>query len=156
MRSRLKPAPRAKTALTAHPEWAPIDSAPSFKHQAYSALSTAIAAMDVYRSRHDIRLDERKLAQDFGISRTPVREAMARSSKSVPRRGIYVVRKTQRGNDHRLGGPGKHGGAERSRTGRGDRRLAQDVRHLRGRLSAPRISTNTPRSISSSMILSSA
>ena len=57
--------------------------------------------MDVYRSRSDIRLDERRLAQDFGISRTPVREAMAQFERegfvrSVPRRGIYVVRKTKR------------------------------------------------------------
>jgi DNA-binding GntR family transcriptional regulator len=56
--------------------------------------------MDVYRSRQDIRLDERQLAQDFGISRTPVREAMAQLERegfvrSVPRRGIYVVRKTK-------------------------------------------------------------
>jgi ribosomal protein S14 len=41
------------------------------------------------------------LAQDFGISRTPVREAMAQLERegfvrSVPRRGIYVVRKTKR------------------------------------------------------------
>ncbi len=57
--------------------------------------------MDVYRSRAEIRLDERRLAQDFGISRTPVREAMAQLERegfvrSVPRRGIYVVRKTKR------------------------------------------------------------
>ena len=57
--------------------------------------------MDVYRSRADIRLDERRLALDFGISRTPVREAMAQLERegfvrSVPRRGIYVVRKTKR------------------------------------------------------------
>jgi DNA-binding GntR family transcriptional regulator len=57
--------------------------------------------MDVYRNRNDIRLDERQLAQDFGISRTPVREAMAQLERegfvrSVPRRGIYVVRKTRR------------------------------------------------------------
>ena len=56
--------------------------------------------MDVYRDRQDIRLDERQLAQDFGISRTPVREAMAQLERegfvrSVPRRGIYVVRKTR-------------------------------------------------------------
>ena len=56
--------------------------------------------MDIYRSRNEIRLDERKLAQDFGISRTPVREAMAQLEsegfvRSVPRRGIYVVRKTK-------------------------------------------------------------
>src|SRR6202043_28255 len=48
----------------------------------------------------DIRLDERQLAQDFGISRTPVREAMAQLERegfvrSVPRRGVYVVRKTR-------------------------------------------------------------
>ncbi|MGZ5261847.1 MAG: GntR family transcriptional regulator [Burkholderiales bacterium] len=65
------------------------------------ALKNAIVAMDIYRSRDDIRLDERKLAQDFGISRTPVREAMAQLEsegfvRSVPRRGIYVVRKTKR------------------------------------------------------------
>lgn len=56
--------------------------------------------MDIYRNRSDIRLDERQLAQDFGISRTPVREAMAQLERegfvrSVPRRGVYVVRKTR-------------------------------------------------------------
>ena len=70
-------------------------------NKAYTALKNAIVAMDIYRSRDDIRLDERKLAQDFGISRTPVREAMAQLERegfvrSVPRRGIYVVRKTKR------------------------------------------------------------
>ena len=64
-------------------------------------MKNAIVAMDIYRSRDDIRLDERKLAQDFGISRTPVREAMAQLESEgfvrlVPRRGIYVVRKTKR------------------------------------------------------------
>ena len=78
-----------------------IDVTPSFKHKAYAALKNAIVAMDIYRSRDDIRLDERKLAQEFGISRTPVREAMAQLERegfvrSVPRRGIYVVRKTKR------------------------------------------------------------
>jgi len=57
--------------------------------------------MDVYRSRAEIRLDERRLAHDFGVSRTPVREAMAQLERegfvrSVPRRGVYVVRKTKR------------------------------------------------------------
>jgi DNA-binding GntR family transcriptional regulator len=57
--------------------------------------------MDVYRSRAEIRLDERRLAQDFGISRTPVREAMAQLERegfvrSEPRRGVYVVRKSKR------------------------------------------------------------
>src|SRR4051812_44995473 len=80
---------------------APIVSPASFKNRAYAALKNAIVSMDVYRSRSEIRLDERRLAQDFGISRTPVREAMAQLERegfvrSVPRRGVYVVRKTKR------------------------------------------------------------
>jgi DNA-binding GntR family transcriptional regulator len=87
-------------SAAAHPVLAPIDATESFKQKAYTALKNAIVAMDIYRSRDDIRLDERKLAQDFGISRTPVREAMAQLEsegfvRSVPRRGIYVVRKTK-------------------------------------------------------------
>ena len=79
----------------------PIDTTFSFKNKAYAALKSVIVSMDVYRSRQDIRLDERQLAQDFGVSRTPVREAMAQLERegfvrSVPRRGIYAVRKTKR------------------------------------------------------------
>jgi DNA-binding GntR family transcriptional regulator len=79
----------------------PLPSPENFKRQAYVALKSAIAAMDVYRSRDEIRLDERRLAQEFGVSRTPVREAMAQLERegfvrSVPRRGVYVVRKTRR------------------------------------------------------------
>ena len=78
----------------------PIDTSFSFKNKAYVALKNVIVSMDVYRSRQDIRLDERQLAQDFGVSRTPVREAMAQLERegfvrSVPRRGIYIVRKTK-------------------------------------------------------------
>jgi DNA-binding GntR family transcriptional regulator len=87
--------------LSPQPSLAPIETTQSFKHKAYIALKNAIVAMDIYRNREDIRLDERKLAQDFGISRTPVREAMAQLEsegfvRMVPRRGIYVVRKTKR------------------------------------------------------------
>src|SRR5437870_5114375 len=79
----------------------PIVSPASFKNKAYAALKDVLASMDVYRSRADIRLDERRLAQDFGISRTPVREAMAQLERegfvrSIPRRGVYVVRKSKR------------------------------------------------------------
>jgi len=78
----------------------PIDTSFSFKNKAYAALKSLILSMDIYRNRSDIRLDERQLAQDFGISRTPVREAMAQLERegfvrSVPRRGVYVVRKTR-------------------------------------------------------------
>ncbi len=79
---------------------APIDSRETFKDKAYVALRNVIVSSDIYRSRTDIRLDERQLAQEFGISRTPVREAMAQLERegfvrSVPRRGVYVVRKTK-------------------------------------------------------------
>src|SRR5213076_661497 len=80
---------------------APIDSRETFKDKAYVALRNVIVSSDIYRSRSDIRLDERRLALDFGISRTPVREAMAQLERegfvrAVPRRGIYIVRKTKR------------------------------------------------------------
>jgi DNA-binding GntR family transcriptional regulator len=83
------------------PRVAPIATPASFKNRAYAALKDVIVSLDVYRNRSDIRLDERRLAQDFGISRTPVREAMAQLERegfvrSVPRRGIYVVRKTRK------------------------------------------------------------
>ncbi|HEU5016813.1 MAG TPA: GntR family transcriptional regulator [Pseudolabrys sp.] len=98
--------PRARSAgplalAPAAPVLAPIEASSSFKQKAYVALKNAIVGMDIYRSRDEIRLDERKLAQDFGISRTPVREAMAQLEsegfvRSVPRRGVYIVRKTKR------------------------------------------------------------
>ena len=83
------------------PRLQPIDTSFSFKNKAYAALKAVIVGMDIYGSRSEIRLDERSLAQDFGISRTPVREAMAQLERegfvrSVPRRGVYVVRKSKR------------------------------------------------------------
>jgi DNA-binding GntR family transcriptional regulator len=83
------------------PRLEPIDTSFSFKNKAYAALKAVITDMDVYGSREEIRLDERSLAEEFGISRTPVREAMAQLDRegfvrSVPRRGVYVVRKTKR------------------------------------------------------------
>jgi DNA-binding GntR family transcriptional regulator len=97
---RLSVRPR-DAASAARPRLDPIDTSFSFKNKAYAALRSVIAGMDVYGSGDEIRLDERSLAQDFGISRTPVREAMAQLERegfvrSVPRRGIYVVRKTRR------------------------------------------------------------
>ena len=80
---------------------APLASEPSFTEKAYSALKDVITRMDLYGTREDIRLDERQLAADLGVSRTPVREALAQLERegfvrSIPRRGIYVVRKTRR------------------------------------------------------------
>src|SRR5712671_2037840 len=96
--SRAPTEPRGEAASVAVE---PITSPASFKSRAYTALKNVIVSLDVYRERAEVRLDERRLAQDFGISRTPVREAMAQLERegfvrSVPRRGIYVVRKTRR------------------------------------------------------------
>jgi len=93
--------PSGEEALLSSVTVDPIETPVSFKNKAYAALKNVIVSMDIYRSRADVRLDERRLAQDFGISRTPVREAMAQLERegfvrSVPRRGIYVVRKTKR------------------------------------------------------------
>src|SRR4051794_11515398 len=93
-------APLRSAGAAVSPRVEPMATPESFKSRAYSALRDAIVSMDVYRSRQDIRLDERQLAQDFGISRTPVREAMAQLERegfvrAVPRRGVYVVRKTK-------------------------------------------------------------
>ena len=46
--------------------------------RAYDALKRAIMAKRIYDSREDLRLAERGLARDLGISRTPVREALLR------------------------------------------------------------------------------
>lgn len=88
-------------AATARVAVAPLDDTSTFADRAYTALRDVIVKLNVYDEPGDVRLDERQLAQDLGISRTPVREAMAQLERegfvrSVPRRGIYVVRKTKR------------------------------------------------------------
>lgn len=79
----------------------PLEGTSTFKDRAYNALKEVLLSLDIYGRRGEIRLDERALALQFGISRTPVREAMAQLERegfvrSVPRRGIYIVRKTKR------------------------------------------------------------
>jgi DNA-binding GntR family transcriptional regulator len=80
---------------------APLDDTSTFKDRAYASLKDVIVSLDIYEQTDEVRLDERRLAQDLGISRTPVREAMAQLERegfvrSVPRRGIYVVRKSKK------------------------------------------------------------
>jgi DNA-binding GntR family transcriptional regulator len=79
----------------------PIDTTTSFRMQAYHSLKRAILEMDVYDHPGEIRLDERQLSQDLGVSRTPIREAMSLLEqegfvKTLPRRGVFVVRKSKR------------------------------------------------------------
>jgi DNA-binding GntR family transcriptional regulator len=79
----------------------PLEDTSTFKNRAYAALRDVIVLLNVYDHPEEVRLDERQLAQDLGISRTPVREAIAQLERegflrSVPRRGVYVVRKSKR------------------------------------------------------------
>jgi DNA-binding GntR family transcriptional regulator len=79
----------------------PIGNSASLRDQAYAMLRQAIADADIYASRDEIRLDERALSESLGVSRTPVREAMTLLEQEgflrmVPRRGIYIVRKSKR------------------------------------------------------------
>ena len=79
---------------------APIETSVSLRTLAYDALKKAITEMDIYGHPDEIRLDERQLSQDLGVSRTPIREALTVLEqegfvRSVPRRGIFVVRKSK-------------------------------------------------------------
>jgi DNA-binding GntR family transcriptional regulator len=74
----------------------PVDS--SVGSKAYHALRDAILRTDIYNSEVDLRLDEKQMAENLGVSRTPVREALARLEQEglveiVPRRGTYIARK---------------------------------------------------------------
>lgn len=77
-----------------------IDGEATLTSLAYQALRRAIMKMRIYDGEEPLRLDERALAHDLGISRTPVREALLQLEhegivRTVPRRGVYVVRKTK-------------------------------------------------------------
>jgi DNA-binding GntR family transcriptional regulator len=89
------------TETTARIVLAPLGDTSTFADRAYTALKDTIVSLNVYEQPGEVRLDERQLASDLGISRTPVREAMAQLERegfvrSVPRRGIYVVRKSKK------------------------------------------------------------
>jgi DNA-binding GntR family transcriptional regulator len=93
--------PRGRAGDIIRVSLAPLEDTSTFADRAYAALKDVIVSLDIYDRPGEVRLDERQLASDLGISRTPVREAMAQLERegfvrSVPRRGIYVVRKTKR------------------------------------------------------------
>lgn len=78
----------------------PIEADLSLTYQTYKALKQAITSMDIYGHDEEIRLDEHQLSQGLGVSRTPIREAMARLEQEgllriVSRKGAFVVRKTK-------------------------------------------------------------
>ncbi len=96
----MKALPESDDATSRRIALAPLEDTSTFADRAYAALKDVIVTLNVYEHSGEVRLDERQLASDLGISRTPVREAMAQLERegfvrSVPRRGVYVVRKTR-------------------------------------------------------------
>ncbi len=78
----------------------PIETNFSLKDRIYASLKQAITQVNIYADDAELRLDERRLSEQLNISRTPVREALARLEQEglveiVPRRGVYIVRKSK-------------------------------------------------------------
>lgn len=77
----------------------PVNESFSLKDHIYEALKRAITSMNIYADDADLRLDERRLAEQMQISRTPIREALTRLESEglvriVARRGVFIVRKS--------------------------------------------------------------
>ena len=77
----------------------PIDSNFSLKDHIYEALKDGITAMNIYAEDAELKLDERQLSEQLRISRTPIREALARLEQEglvriLPRKGVMIARKS--------------------------------------------------------------
>lgn len=78
----------------------PLDLNTGLRRLAADAIRKAIAEMDIYGDAAELRLDERRLGQELGVSRTPIREALSHLEqeglvRTIPRRGVFVVRKSK-------------------------------------------------------------
>ena len=78
----------------------PIEIPAVLKDRIYESLKRAIVGLDPYQGEGPRRLDERQLAEELGVSRTPVREALCRLENegfvhTLPRRGVFVTRKSK-------------------------------------------------------------
>jgi DNA-binding GntR family transcriptional regulator len=83
------------------PPLSPINVTVSLRDQAYAAIRQLITEADIYAHAEEIRLDEKQLSHQLGVSRTPIREAITLLEqegflRTEPRRGIFIVRKTKK------------------------------------------------------------
>ena len=79
----------------------PIEVNFSLRDKTYDAVKQAVVSLIVDGDATEHRLDERQLSKDLGVSRTPIRETLARLENEglvriLQRRGAYVVRKTKK------------------------------------------------------------
>ena len=79
----------------------PVENPVALKDRIYDELKSAITSMNVYADDEEYRLDERQLALEMGVSRTPIREALCRLEnegfvQNIPRRGAFVARKSRK------------------------------------------------------------
>jgi DNA-binding GntR family transcriptional regulator len=77
----------------------PINQDFSLKGHIYDVLKQGIMAMNIYAKEAELRLDERQLSEQLQISRTPIREALARLEQEglvriAPRKGVFILRKS--------------------------------------------------------------
>jgi DNA-binding GntR family transcriptional regulator len=77
----------------------PIEHDFSLKGHIYDVLKEGITSMNIYADGAELRLDERQLSGQLQISRTPIREALARLEQEglvriAPRKGVFILRKS--------------------------------------------------------------
>ncbi|MEM7176861.1 MAG: GntR family transcriptional regulator [Pseudomonadota bacterium] len=77
----------------------PVDGSFSLKEHIYEVLRRSITDLDIYDPATNLRMDERSLSEQLGISRTPIREAIMRLEQEgfleiLPRRGVFIKRKS--------------------------------------------------------------
>jgi oxalyl-CoA decarboxylase len=77
----------------------PIATDFTIKDHLYEVIRDHILSIDIYAMDEDLRLDERQLASQLGVSRTPIREVLARLAQDglveiLPRKGVFIHRKS--------------------------------------------------------------
>ena len=90
---------RGGNALSFEVDLKPVAINFTLKDHIYEVLRDSILQIDIYDTEQELRLDERKLAEQLGISRTPIREALARLAQDglveiIPRKGVFIHRKS--------------------------------------------------------------